>query len=94
MIGHKVALFWGTVLHDFNSFQLAQAEKANYKTLQKCNIIVSRNKTHEKYIIEHLGVLRLPKFSLIKQVAKLEGQSSQIISGKREEGKGWEWEAP
>lgn len=33
MIGQKVALFWVTVLHDSNSFQLAQAEKANYKTL-------------------------------------------------------------
>lgn len=94
MIGQKVALFWVTVLQDSNSFQLAQAEKANYKTLQKCNVIASRNKTHEKYIIEHLGVVGLPKFSLINQVAKLEGQSSQIINEKREEGKGWEWEAP
>lgn len=94
MIGQKVALFWVTVLQDFNSFQLTQAEKANYKTLQKCNIIASRNITQEKYIIEHLGVLRLPEFILINQVAKLEGQSSQIINGKREEGKGWLWEAP
>lgn len=35
-------------LHGLNTFQLAQAEKANCVTLQKCDITASKNVTHEE----------------------------------------------
>lgn len=43
----------------------------------------------KKFFFEPLRVLRLLKFTFINQGGKLEGQSLQIINGKREEGMGW-----